>query len=73
MNTTAQYVRSVENRVVGRVFTYDQRLHFVLETDRETGLARLSCSYDKRTDIVYMPVTEVVLRLEEALTRKPRA
>ena len=73
MNTTAQYVRSVENRVVGRVFTYDQRLHFVLETDSETGLARLSCRYDQRTDIVYMPVTEVVLRLEEALTRKPRA
>ncbi|MFU8816454.1 MAG: hypothetical protein ACNA7W_13980 [Pseudomonadales bacterium] len=69
MSTIAEYVRSVENRVVGRVFTYDQRLHFVLEADRETGLARLSCRYGKRTDIVYMPVSEVVLRLEDELKR----
>jgi hypothetical protein len=73
MDTTAQYVRSVENRVIGRVFTYDQRMHFVLEADRATGLARMSCRYDDRTDIVYMPVTEVVLRLEEELRKQNSA
>jgi hypothetical protein len=64
METVSQYVRSVESRIVGRVFTYDGRLHFVLEADRESGLARLSCRYGQRTDIVFMPVTEVVMRLE---------
>lgn len=64
MDTIAQYVRSLESRVVGRVFTYDDRMHFVLEADRETGLAKLSCRYDQRTEVIYMPVVEVVLRLE---------
>jgi hypothetical protein len=65
MDTLAQYVRSMESRVAGRVFTHEDRLHFVLDTDRDTGLARLSCRYGQRTEIVYMPVSEVVLRLEE--------
>jgi hypothetical protein len=73
MDTIAEYVRSVESRVVGRVFTYDQRLHFVLEADRQTGLARMSCRYDERTDIVYMPVTEVVLRLEREIRKQTAA
>jgi hypothetical protein len=64
METVSQYVRSVESRIVGRVFTYEGRLHFVLEADRESGLARLSCRYGKRTDIIFMPVTEVMMRLE---------
>ncbi len=65
MDTIEQYVRSLESRVIGRVFSYEGRLHFVLDADRETGLARLSCRYDKRTELIYMPVAEVVLRLEE--------
>ena len=64
METIEQYVRSVESRVVGRVFTHDSRLHFVLDADRQSGLARLSCRYDQCTEIIYMPVAEVVLRLE---------
>jgi hypothetical protein len=65
METVSQYVRSVESRIVGRVFTYGGRLHFVLEADRESGLARLSCRYGTRTDVVFMPVTEVMMRLEQ--------
>jgi hypothetical protein len=65
MDTIEQYVRSMESRVVGRVFTYEDRLHFVLEADRESGLARLSCRYDQRTEFIFMPVSEVVLRLEQ--------
>jgi hypothetical protein len=65
MDTIAEYVRSVESRVVGRVFTYDDRLHFVLDADRATGLARLSCRYGQRTEFIYMPVAEVLLRLKD--------
>lgn len=65
MNTIEEYVRSVESRVIGRVFTHDDRLHFVLDADRESGLARLSCRYGRRTELMYMPVVEVLLRLEE--------
>lgn len=64
MDTIEQYVRSVESRVIGRVFTHEDRLHFVLDADRETGLARLSCRYDQRTEYIYMPVAEVLWRLE---------
>jgi len=73
MNTIAHYVRSMEGRVVGRVFTYQDRLHFVLEADPQTGLARMSCRYGQRTDIVYMPVTEVVRRLEDEMRRQSAA
>jgi hypothetical protein len=73
MDTIADYVRSVEGRVLGRVFTYQDRLHFVLEADRQTGLARMSCRYGLRTDIIYMPVTEVVTRLEEEMRRQTAA
>lgn len=69
MDTIEQYVRSVESRVIGRVFTHEDRLHFVLEADRETGLARLSCRYDQRTEYIYMPVAEVLWRLEEECRR----
>ena len=69
MDTIEQYVRSMESRVIGRVFTHRDRLHFVLDADRETGLARLSCRYGQRTELIYMPVAEVVLRLEEECLR----
>jgi len=69
MDTIEQYVRSVESRVIGRVFTHDDRLHFVLGADRESGLARLSCRYGQRTEFIYMPVAEVLLRLEDECRR----
>jgi hypothetical protein len=69
MDTIEQYVRSVESRVIGRVFTHDDRLHFVLDADRESGLARLSCRYGQRTEFIYMPVAEVLLRLEDECRR----
>lgn len=65
MDTMNQYVRSNESRIIGRVFTYDDRMHFVLEAERETGLARLSCRFGQQTEFIYMPVAEVILRLEE--------
>lgn len=69
MNSVAHYVKSVKARIAGRVFTYDGRLHLVLDADESTGMARLSCRYDQQTDILYMPVAEVLLRLEEECVR----
>lgn len=69
MNTIDEYVRSLESRVIGRVFTYEDRLHFVLDADRETGLARLSCRYGQQTEQIYMPVAEVILRLQQECIR----
>ena len=73
MDTIEQYVRSMESRIVGRVFTHEERLHFVLDADRENGLARLSCRYDQRTEFIYMPVAEVVLRLEQECRKHAEA
>ena len=65
MESLAQYVRSLESRIRGRVFTLDGRLHLVLGADPETGLARLSCRYGDAPEILYMPIAEVLLRLQE--------
>lgn len=69
MSTIDEYVRSVESRVIGRVFTYEDRLHFVLDADRETGLARVSCRHGRQTEFIYMPVAEILLRLEDECRR----
>lgn len=69
MSTIDEYVRSLESRVIGRVFTYEDRLHFVLDADRETGLARLSCRYGDQTEQIFMPVAEVMLRLKDECQR----
>lgn len=66
-NSIAEYVRSVESRLLGRVFTYDNTLHYVLETDPETGLARLTCRYNGKTEVRFMPVAEVCLRVAGVL------
>ena len=67
-SSTAEYVRSVESRLLGRVFTYDRTLHYVLETNETTGLARLSCRCEGETEIRYMPVAEVCLRIAGVLS-----
>lgn len=69
MDGITEYTRGVERRILGRVFSYGGRLHFVLEVDPRTGLARLSCRNGHRTQIVFMPVAEVMLRLEEECRR----
>ena len=61
--SVSEYARSVENRIVGRVFTYDETLHFVLAVDEESGLVRLSCRYRDHTELRYMPIAEVCLRV----------
>ena len=61
--SAADYVRSVEQRIVGRVFTYDDTLHFVLAVDEESGLVKLSCRYRDQTELCYKPISEVCLRV----------
>lgn len=65
--SVAEYVRSVESRLIGRVFTYDDTLHYVLGIDECSGLAKMSCRYNDRTELRYMPIAEVSLRIAGVL------
>jgi hypothetical protein len=56
---TEQYIRSVEAQIIGRVFTYDGAIHFVLGTDTETGMARCSRRKADGPGITYVPMTDV--------------
>lgn len=56
---TEQYIRSIEAQIIGRVFTLDDAIHFVLATDSESGLARCSRRMAEGPAIVYLPVTDV--------------
>ena len=63
LDTLNQYVRSVEGRILGRVFTWDDLLHFVVDVDACTGLAKVSRKGLRGVDTICMPVVEVVYRL----------
>ncbi len=59
-----EYIDSWRNIVLGRVFTHDGALHFVLEVG-DGGLCRVSRRHGARTEIIHMPLGEVVLRVKE--------
>ena len=56
---TEIYVRSIEAQILGRVFTYDDAIHFVLGTDSETGMARCSRRTPEGPGITYLPIVDV--------------
>ena len=56
---TEQYIRSIEAQIIGRVFTHDDTIHFVLDTDSETGLARCSRRTAEGPAITYLSMTDV--------------
>ncbi len=56
---TDAYVRSIEAQILGRVFTYDDAIHFVLGTDAETGMARCSRRTADGPGITYLPMADV--------------
>ena len=56
---TEVYVRSIEAQILGRVFTHDDAIHFVLGTDVESGMARCSRRTPEGPGITYLPMTEV--------------
>lgn len=59
-----EYIDAWRPRVLGRVFTHDGALHFVLEVDETTGLCRVSRRRSGGAEILRMPLREVVLRVK---------
>ena len=62
-----EYVDGWRGIVLGRVFTHESALHFVLEVDDATGLCRVSRRHAGRTEIIHMPLGEVVMRVKADL------
>jgi hypothetical protein len=56
---TEAYIRSIEAQILGRVFTHDDAIHFVLSTDAETGMARCSRRTPDGPGITYLPMTQI--------------
>ena len=56
---TETYVRSIEAQIIGRVFTRDGAIHFVLDTDPGTGLARCSRRLSDGPGITYLPMADI--------------
>ena len=59
----ATYRQSNSLRLVGRVFTYDERLHFVLSVDEARYFAQVSTRKADETQIIEMPLNEVIMRV----------
>jgi len=62
-----EYIDTVGARLVGRVFTYQDALHYVLAVNEETGLIRVSYRKDGETQQMDIPIGEVALRLAGTL------
>jgi hypothetical protein len=56
---TETYISSIEAQIIGRVFTHDDAIHFVLGTDAQTGMARCSRRTPDGPDITYIPLVDV--------------
>ncbi|HEY5647643.1 MAG TPA: hypothetical protein VIS76_16960 [Pseudomonadales bacterium] len=56
---TETYVRSIEAQIIGRVFTHDGSIHFVLDTDPQTGLARCSRRTEDGPGVCHVPMTTI--------------
>ena len=54
---------ALDSRLVGRVFTLNGCMHFVLEVDHDTGFASISCRVAEETRVLHMPISEVSLRV----------
>jgi hypothetical protein len=57
-------------RTVGRVFSKGGRLHLVLEVDSGEGVAKVSCRIDDKTQVIFLPITEVIKHLGNSITLK---
>jgi hypothetical protein len=67
---TETYISSIEAQIIGRVFTLNDTIHFVLGTDAQTGMARCSRRTSHGPGITYMPMVDVQ-RLLAAGFQKP--
>ena len=54
---------ALANRLEGRLFSAEGRLHFVVAVDTQSGFARVSYCADGKQQITQLPISEVGLRL----------
>ena len=57
------------HRIIGRLFSKGGCLHLVLDVD-SAGFARVSCRVDDVTEVIVMPVSEVIDQLGRGNTLK---
>ncbi len=57
-------------RVVGRLFSQNGKLHLVLEVDPASRMARVSCRVDDATQVIAMPIAEVMQHLDSSSALK---
>ncbi len=55
---------------VGRLFSKAGCLHLVLEVNSATGIAHVSCRISDATEVIVMPISEVIDRLGSSNTLK---
>ena len=48
------------HRIAGRLFSKGGRLHLILEADSNSGIAKVSCRVEDETQVIAMPIAEVV-------------
>ena len=56
---TADYAHSLEAQILGRVFTYQGILHFVLDANPRTGMARCSRRVQEAPAMTWLPVAKI--------------
>ena len=59
----APYATALGSRFEGRLFSYEGRLHLVLDVDTESGTARVSYCADGTRQISQMSIMEIGLHL----------
>lgn len=62
-----EYIDTIGARLVGRVFTFQDAMHYVLAVNEETGLTRVSYRKNGETQTMDIPIGEVALRLDGTL------
>ena len=50
-------------RLEGRLFAKDGRLHMVIDADKKSDLARISCRIDEKQEVFEMSLGEVTRRI----------
>ena len=58
-----QKLRPRDERLVGRIFTRDKKLHYIVDVEHHTGFAVVTCRNDSRTRTLKMPICEASLRV----------
>ena len=54
---------TLNNRLEGRLFSDEGRLHLILDVDTDAGMARVSFRADDQQQIVQMPIVDICQKL----------